>query len=33
MDFPNLGRFDLLYESKPPLPIPGLSLEGSMLEK
>lgn len=33
MDFPNLGRFDLLYRSNVPLPIPGLSLEGSMLEK
>ncbi|WP_425402888.1 polyphosphate kinase 1 [Flavobacterium polysaccharolyticum] len=33
MDFPNLGRFDLLYKSNVPLPIPGLSLEGSMLEK
>ncbi|MCZ8229752.1 polyphosphate kinase 1 [Flavobacterium sp.] len=33
MDFPNLGRFDLLYQSNVPLPIPGLSLEGSMLEK
>ena len=33
MDFPNLGRFDLLYQSNVPLPIPGLSLEGSMLNK
>ena len=33
MDFPNLGRFDLLYQSNVPLPIPGLSLEGSMLDK
>ena len=33
MNFPNLGRFDLLYKSNPPLPIPGLSLEGSILEK
>lgn len=33
MDFPNLGRFDLLYKSNVPLPIPGLSLEGSMLDK
>ncbi|TRX37503.1 polyphosphate kinase 1 [Flavobacterium restrictum] len=33
MDFPNLGRFDLLYKSNMPLPIPGLNLEGSMLEK
>ncbi|WP_413998276.1 polyphosphate kinase 1 [Flavobacterium sp. W1B] len=33
MDFPNLGRFDLLYKKNVPLPIPGLSLEGSILEK
>lgn len=33
MNFPNLGRFDLLYKSNPPLPIPGLNLEGSILEK
>jgi polyphosphate kinase len=33
MNFPNLGRFDLLYKTNDPLPIPGLSLEGSMLEK
>lgn len=33
MDFPNLGRFDLLYKTNDPLPIPGLSLEGSLLEK
>ena len=33
MDFPSLGRTDLLYESKPPLPIPGLSLQGSLLDK
>ena len=33
MDFPNLGRYDLLYQKNDPLPIPGLSLEGSMLEK
>lgn len=33
MSFPNLGRFDLLYKTNDPLPIPGLSLEGSMLEK
>jgi polyphosphate kinase len=33
MNFPNLGRFDLLYKKNDPLPIPGLSLEGSMLEK
>lgn len=33
MNFPNLGRFDLLYKKNDPLPIPGLSLEGSILEK
>ncbi|MCZ8145026.1 polyphosphate kinase 1 [Flavobacterium sp.] len=33
MDFPNLGRFDLLYQKKVPLPVPGLSLEGNMLQK
>ncbi len=33
MEFPNLGRFDLLYKKNIPLPIPGLSLEGSILEK
>ena len=33
MNFPNLGRHDLLYKTNVPLPIPGLSLEGSLLEK
>jgi len=33
MDFPNLGRYDLLYQSNVPLPVDGLSLEGSILEK
>ncbi|EIA07731.1 polyphosphate kinase 1 [Flavobacterium frigoris] len=33
MNFPNLGRHDLLYKTNDPLPIPGLSLEGSILEK
>jgi len=33
MDFPNLGRFDLLYQSKTPLPVDGLNLEGSILQK
>ena len=33
MDFPNLSRFDLLYQKKTPLPVPGLSLEGSILNK
>jgi len=33
MNFPNLGRYDLLYKENIALPIPGLSLEGSILEK
>lgn len=33
MNFPNLGRFDLLYKQNTPLPISGLSLEGSILEE
>lgn len=33
MNFPNLGRYDLLYKTNVPLPIPGLSIEGSILEK
>jgi polyphosphate kinase len=33
MDFPNLGRFDLLYQNNLPLPVEGLSLEGSILER
>lgn len=33
MDFPNLGRFDLLYQQKRPLPVEGLSFEGSILSK
>lgn len=33
MDFPSLGRQDLLYKTYPALPIKGLSLEGSILEK
>lgn len=33
MDFPNLGRYDLLYKQNPALPIPGLDLEGSILSK
>jgi len=33
MDFPNLGRFDLLYSTNEPLPVCGLGLEGSILEK
>ena len=33
MDFPNLGRFDLLYSTKMPLLVEGLSLNGSILNK
>ncbi|HPF10225.1 MAG TPA: polyphosphate kinase 1 [Flavobacteriaceae bacterium] len=33
MKFPSLGRKDLMYEVKEPLPIPGLSLQGSLLDK
>lgn len=33
MDFPNLGRQDLIYKQNVPLPVPGLSLEGSILHK
>ena len=33
MDFPNLGRYDLLFRQNPPLPVVGLSLEGSILER
>ncbi|WP_430409436.1 polyphosphate kinase 1 [Kordia sp.] len=33
MSFPSLGRKDLLYKSYPPLPIKGLSMEGSIFEK
>ena len=33
MNFPNLGRFDLLYQQKDPLPVDGLSLDGSILNK
>lgn len=33
MDFPNLGRYDLLYQQKTPLPVKGLSLDGSILNK
>ncbi len=31
--FPSLGKTDLLYESIEPLPIPGLGLQGSFLNK
>ncbi|RNL89861.1 polyphosphate kinase 1 [Sinomicrobium pectinilyticum] len=33
MNFPSLGREDLLYDKVPPLPVEGLSLQGSVLEK
>jgi polyphosphate kinase len=33
MGFPSLGRQDLLYERIVPLPIKGLSMEGSILEE
>jgi polyphosphate kinase len=33
MNFPSLGRYDLLYQQKTPLSVPGLSLEGSILSK
>ena len=33
MSFPDLGRFDLLYKTNVPLPVMGLNLEGSILEK
>lgn len=33
MNFPNLGRYDLLYRRNTPLPISGLDLEGSILSK
>jgi polyphosphate kinase len=33
MSFPSLGRPDLQYEPKEPLHIPGLSLQGSLLDK
>lgn len=33
MNFPNLGRYDLLYKENLPLPVPGLTLEGSILER
>lgn len=33
MSFPNLGRYDLVYKQKIPLPVEGLSLDGSILNK
>ncbi|WP_224490114.1 polyphosphate kinase 1 [Robertkochia flava] len=32
MKFPSLGREDLLYKKFPPLPVKGLSMEGSIFE-
>ncbi|MCL9804244.1 polyphosphate kinase 1 [Flavobacterium amniphilum] len=32
MDFPNLGRYDLLYKVNTPLPVVGLGMEGSILK-
>ena len=33
IDFPNLGRFDLLYKTNPPLPVLGLSLDENIMQK
>jgi len=33
MGFPSLGRNDLMYDKITPLPVKGLNLEGSLLEK
>ncbi|MGS2739492.1 polyphosphate kinase 1 [Sinomicrobium sp. M5D2P17] len=33
MNFPSLGRQDLLYDTLSPLPVEGLSLQGSVLER
>jgi polyphosphate kinase len=33
MDFPNLGRFDLLYKANTPLPIPDLALNEIIISK
>ncbi len=33
MNFPNLGRYDLLYPPRVPLPVDGLSLDGSILNR
>ncbi|WP_264521025.1 polyphosphate kinase 1 [Flavobacterium sp. N1994] len=33
MNFPNLGRYDLLYPPRVPLPVEGLSLDGSILNR
>ncbi|MDY0090412.1 MAG: polyphosphate kinase 1 [Flavobacteriaceae bacterium] len=33
MNFPNLGRYDLVYSSKTPLQVSGLNMDGSILQK
>ncbi len=33
MDFPTLGRADLVYQQNPPLPVNGLTMEGSILQR
>jgi polyphosphate kinase len=33
MNFPDLGRFDLLYQQRPILPVENFSLDGSILKK
>jgi polyphosphate kinase len=33
MDFPNLGRYDLLYKTNPPLQLPNLSLDENIMNK
>ncbi len=33
MSFPDLGRTDLLYKQKDPMPVEGLSLDGSILNR
>ncbi|MGG7036073.1 MAG: polyphosphate kinase 1 [Flavobacterium sp.] len=33
MNFPNLGRYDLLYQPRTPLPVEGLSFDGSILNR
>ena len=33
MNFPNLGRYDLLYKQNVALPVPGLDLDGSLLKR
>ncbi len=33
MNFPSLGRQDLLYQQNVPLPVAGLSLEGSIIQR